>query len=91
MEENRSILASQHPRKQNLTPRGRHEIGPAYHQCDALPHVIHCHSELVSPVVVAVSHQQVAALLGWRLCLPAKQRVIEDFVAVRQLHTNSAT
>jgi len=91
MDENRSIFASQHPRQQNLAPCGRHEIRPAYHQCDALPNIIHCHSELVRPVVVAVSHQQVAALLGWRLCLSAKQRVIEDFVAVRQLHTNSAT
>jgi hypothetical protein len=51
-----------------------------------VPHVTPSHRELVSPVVVAVSHQQVAALLGWRLCLPATQRVIEDFVAFAVAH-----
>ena len=91
MDENRSISASQHPRQQQLTPGGRHEIGPAYHQCDVLPEVIDRDRELVGPVAVAVLREQVTALLGWRLHLAAKQPIVEDFVSVCELHTNSAT
>ena len=91
MDENRSISASQHPRQQQLTPGGRHEIGPAYHQCDVLPEVIDGDRELVGVVPIPVPCEQIAALLGWRLHLPAKQCIVEGFVAVFELHTNSAT
>jgi leucyl/phenylalanyl-tRNA---protein transferase len=42
-------------------------------------------------VAVPVSREQVTALLGWRLHLRAKQPIVEDFVSLRELHTNSAT
>ena len=91
MHENWSISASQHPRQPQLTAGRRHEIGPAYHQRDTLPEVIDCDGELVAPVPVAVSREQVTALLGWRLRLPAKQPIVEDFVSICELHTNSPT
>lgn len=39
---------------------------------------------------VPVPCEQVAALLGWGVHLPAKQWIVEDLVPVFELHTNSA-
>ena len=55
-----------------------------------LPEVIDGNGELIGPMSVPVLCKQVTALLGWRLHLPSEQRIVEDFVSVFQLHTNSA-
>lgn len=55
-----------------------------------LPEVIDGNGELIGPMSVPVLCKQVTALLGWRLHLSPEQRVVEDFVFVLQLHTNSA-
>ena len=91
MKKNRSIFSSQHLCQRNLASCRRHQIGASYHQCDVLTKVVNRDGELIGPMTITVFHEQVTALLGWKLRERTEEHVFELFRSVAKLHTNSAS
>ena len=67
MKERRRRSTPKQARKLELTPRRVEQIFTANHDRDILPPVIHHDRELIRPVPVPVSREQISALL--RRCL----------------------
>src|SRR5690606_36525164 len=66
----------QHARKPELAPGGGREVGPADDERHPLLHVVDRDGELVCPVPVTVSDQEITALRAGLLLEAAKQQVV---------------
>ena len=91
MQKNGSILRPSILASRIWRPVDDSEICAPYHQCDVLPQVIDGDRELIGPMTITVSRQQIAALLGWHLDNRAKKGVIEVFSVIAKLHANPAS
>lgn len=77
VDEARRLGAAEKARELDLTSGRGEEVLAADDDVDLLLEIVRRHRELVGPATVAIARQQIAALLGRNLTLPAAAQVVE--------------
>ena len=67
------------------------QVGPTYHECYTLTHIVNDHRELVGPVAVAIAKQRVSALCVGRLLDRTGKKIVGANRLVLESDPHSST